>query len=354
MPADWTRKIIHIDMDCFYAAIEMRDRPELRGRPIAVGGARDRRGVLTTASYEARKFGVRSAMPTWIALRKCPDLIVVPTRFEIYRRDSARLREIFHTFTDLVEPLSLDEAYLDISHLPYEPAAVAAEIRDRIREELALTASAGIAENKLLAKIASDWEKPDGQFEIRPGQAEAFMPPLPVRKLWGIGQVTAKRLEQMGVTTCGQMQRYSLFELHRHFGKFGLELYEQCRGLDDRSVEPHRERKSLSNERTFSDNLITLSQCEERLGPLYEELLEDLAKRALRLPVHKLVLKLKFSDFSRTTIERVATQPELRAYKELLEQAFRRSRHPIRLMGVGVRFARPEDSRVEQLELRPL
>src|SRR5438094_796845 len=214
------RKIIHLDMDCFYAAIEVRDCPELRGKPIGVGGARDRRGVLTTASYEARAFGVRSAMPTFIALQKCPQLIVVPTRFDVYRRESQRIREIFHAFTELIEPLSLDEAYLDVSHLPYDPAAVAGEIRERIFEQTQLTASAGIAPNKMLAKIASDLNKPNGQFEIKPHEVDAFVQSLPVRKIWGIGQVSAEKLERRGIKTCGHLRRFSRVELHGMFGKF--------------------------------------------------------------------------------------------------------------------------------------
>ncbi|MEA3188649.1 MAG: polymerase [Chthoniobacter sp.] len=336
------RKIIHLDMDCFYAAIEVRDAPELRGKPVGVGGSRDRRGVLTTCSYEAREFGIRSAMPTFIALQKCPQLIVVPTRFDVYRRESQRIREIFHAFTETIEPLSLDEAYLDVSHLPYAPAAVAAEIRDRIFDETQLTASAGIAPNKMLAKIASDLNKPNGQFELTPAGVQAFMQALPVRKIWGIGAVSAEKLERRGIKTCGQLQRFSRVELHGMFGKFGLELFELCRGIDDRAVEPHRERKSLSTERTFSENLTTLFECEERLGELHEELLRDLARTREPRRIHKLFVKLKFADFSRTTAECVGEQPDLERFQNLLTQAFHRSGQSIRLMGLGVRFAQIE------------
>ncbi len=338
-------------MDCFYAAIEVRDHPELRGKPIGVGGARDRRGVLTTASYEAREFGVRSAMPTFIALQKCPQLIVVPTRFDIYRQDSQRIREIFRTFTEIIEPLSLDEAFLDVSHLPYEPAAVASEIRARIFDETKLTASAGIAPNKMLAKIASDLNKPNGQFEIEPHAVAAFMRELSVRKIWGIGAVSAEKLERRGIKTCGHLQRFSRIELHGMFGKFGLELFELCRGIDDREVEPHRERKSLSTERTFSQNLATLAECEERLAELHEELLADLARAREPRAVHKLFVKLKFADFSRTTAECVGDEPALERFQNLLAEAFHRSRQTIRLMGLGVRFA-PMSRAEAQLELR--
>ena len=337
-------------MDCFYAAIEVRDHPELAGLPVAVGGSRDRRGVLTTCSYEAREFGVRSAMPTFKALQLCPDLVVLPVRFDVYRQESAKIREIFHSFTDLVEPLSLDEAYLDISRLPYPGAAVAAEIRSRIYEETGLTASAGIAPNKLLAKIASDWRKPNGQFEIRPQDVATFMAPLPVRRLWGIGRVTARKLEGMGVTTCGQLQRYSRIELHRALGKFGLELYDLCRGLDDRPVLPHRERKSLSTECTFSENLTSLEQCEAKLEDLHAELLADLARPKARRAIRKTFVKLRFADFSRTTAECVATEPEFGVYLKLLAEAYRRRKQGVRLIGLGVRFA-PEKNEDLQLPL---
>ncbi len=215
------RAIIHLDMDCFYAAIEVRDRPELRGKPVGVGGARDRRGVLTTCNYEARKFGVRSAMPTYMALQRCPKLIVLPTRFDVYRRESAVIRGILHRFTPLVEPLSLDEAYLDVTAHPGAPGALAQVIRDLIFRKTKLTASAGIGPNKLVAKIASDLKKPNGQFEVQPNDVAEFMAALPVRKIWGIGAVTEQKLQQRGITTCADLQRLSRFDLQNIFGKFG-------------------------------------------------------------------------------------------------------------------------------------
>jgi len=348
------RKVIHIDMDCFYAAIEIRERPELAGMPVAVGGSKDRRGVLTTCNYEARKYGVRSAMPTFQALQKCPGLIVLPVRFELYRRESARIREIFRRWTEVIEPLSLDEAYLDVSHRPEQGAAVAAAIRRAIFAETGLTASAGIAGNKLLAKIASDWNKPNGQFEIAPEEVSAFMQALPVRKLWGIGNVTARKLEDRGIETCGDLQQISRFDLAREFGKWGLELHDLCRGLDDRPVEPHRERKSLSTERTYLQNLPTLAACEAKLPELHAELLADLAKSAEKAGeaarIRKVVLKLKFADFTRTTVERISHEPRLADYLELLAVAFRRNEKAgVRLMGVGVRFE--EQPSAEQLPL---
>lgn len=347
----WKRKIIHLDMDCFYAAIEQRDNPDLRGKPIGVGGSRERRGVLTTCSYEARPFGVRSAMPTFMALQKCPGLIVVPTRFDVYRRESARIREIFRAFTEIIEPLSLDEAYLDVSRLPFEPAAVAAELRDRIFEETKLTASAGIAPNKLIAKIASDLNKPNGQFEVKPNEVAAFMRELSVRKIWGIGAVSTEKLERRGIKTCGQLQQLSQIELHAIFGKFGLELFELCRGIDRREVEPHRERKSLSTERTFLENLTSLEACETRLVELHEELLGDLARKREPRAIRKIFVKLKWADFSRTTAERIEDAPRLESFQELLAEAFRRSRQSVRLMGVGVRFETGDAKVSHQLPL---
>ena len=350
---DWRRKIIHLDMDCFYAAIEQRNNPELRGKPVGVGGSRDRRGVLTTCSYEARPFGVRSAMPTFLALQKCPQLIVVPTRFDVYRRESQRIREIFAAFTAAIEPLSLDEAYLDVSHLPFDPAGVAFEIRDRIRDETGLTASAGIAENKLLAKIASDMNKPNGQCVVAPGRVAAFMAGLPVRKLWGIGGVSAEKLDRRGIRLCGDLQKLSKVELHALFGRFGLELHDLCRGIDDREVQPHRLRKSLSTEQTYSQNLSTLAECEKRLATLHADLMRDLARARDPRPIRKVFVKLKFANFTRTTAECAAHEAALPALNGLLEQAFRRGAGlPVRLLGAGVRFAEAsEESGQLSLEL---
>ena len=346
-----TRAIIHLDMDCFYAAIEVRDRPELRGKPVGVGGARDRRGVLTTCNYEAREFGVRSAMPTFMALQRCPKLIVLPTRFDVYRRESAVIRAILHRFTPLVEPLSLDEAYLDVSAHPGAPGPLAQVIRNLIFRKTKLTASAGIAPNKLVAKIASDLHKPNGQCEVTPDEVPGFMAALPVRKIWGIGAVTEQKLQQRGITTCGELQRFSRVQLLNIFGKFGAELYDLCRGIDARAVEPHRERKSLSNEETFSNNLETLAACEEKLEELFAELMADLAQKETTRTVTKIFVKLKFADFTRTTVERAGLVPSLGDYRTLLAEAFARTGKSVRLMGVGVRFASLELPDAAQLSL---
>ncbi len=326
-------------MDCFYAAIEVRDRPELRGKPVAVGGARERRGVLTTCNYEARKFGVHSAMPTFMALQRCPSLIVLPTRFDVYRREAAVIREILRRFTPLVEPLSLDEAYLDLTAHPGAPGPLVEVIRNLIFQKTKLTSSAGIGPNKLIAKIASEINKPNGQLEVKPEQVAEFMEKLPVRKIWGIGEKTEKKLEELGVKTCGDLQRFTRPKLVDLFGKFGLELYDLCRGIDDRQVEPDRPRKSLSTEETFSIDLETIEQCEERLEELFGELMADLAQKEAARSVRKIFVKLKFADFTRTTAERAGLEPSLGAFRSLLREAFARTGKKVRLIGLGVRLA---------------
>lgn len=346
-----TRKIIHLDMDCFYAAIEVRDNPELRGHPVAVGGSRDRRGVLTTCNYEARAFGIHSAMPTFKALQKCPHLIVVPIRFDVYRRESRRVRALMEELTPTIEPLSLDEAYLDVSHLERPAWDVAKELRAGVYRTTGLTASAGIASNKLLAKVASDWKKPDGQFEIKSEDVARFMEQLPVRKVWGIGPVAAGKLQSAGITTCGQLQELNALELQQLFGRFGSELYDLCRGRDDRPVETHRPRKSLSTERTFSHDLHTLEACRDQMIPLVAEIGEDLRNRPAGPPVAKVFVKLKFADFAKTTVERTGLDPSEANYTNLLTEAFGRSGRPVRLIGVGVRFAEVRDRIGEQLTL---
>lgn len=351
MPEESPRKIIHLDMDCFYAAIEVRDQPKLRGKPVGVGGARDRRGVLTTCNYEARKYGVHSAMPTFMALQRCPQLIVLPTRFDVYRRESAAIRAILHRFTPLVEPLSLDEAYLDVSAHPGAAAPLAEVIRKLIWQKTKLTASAGIGPNKLIAKIAGEIKKPNGQFEVAPEDVAEFMAELPVRKIWGIGAVTERKIDALGVKTCGELQRFTRAQLQEHFGKFGSELYDLARGIDDRTVEPDRVRKSLSNEETFQINLTTLEQCEERLEELFEELMADLAQKEAERAVAKIFVKLKFADFSRTTIERAGLAPTLDHFHLLLAEAFGRTGKAVRLMGVGVRFAEIPSPAAAQIEL---
>jgi DNA polymerase-4 len=346
--AELMRKIIHIDMDCFYAAIEERENPALRGLPVAVGGSR-RRGVLTTANYEARKYGCRSAMPVFKALELCPKVVLVPVRFDLYRAESARIRAIFGRFTDIIEPLSLDEAYLDVSHLQSGGAAIAREIRAQIREETGLTASAGIAPNKMVAKIASDWNKPDGQFEVTAEEVDDFVANLPVGRLWGVGKRSREQLAAMGVETCADLRKFDRIDLAKRFGKWGLELWHLCRGLDDRPVKPDRTRKSLGSEETFSENLLTVQAAIPPMRSLLEGLMEDLAKHHVDRVVRGLVVKLKFSDFTRTTAERAHPKIDEAIFEELLTEAWKRGEgRPVRLIGVALRFEDPEAP--EQME----
>lgn len=346
--SSFLRKIIHIDMDCFYAAIEEREDPSLRGKPIGVGG-QSRRGVLTTANYEARKFGCHSAMPAFKALQLCPQLILVPVRFELYRSESARIRAIFGRFTDKIEPLSLDEAYLDVSHLETSAAAIAREIRAQIHEETGLTASAGISHNKLIAKVASDWRKPDGQYEVAAEQVDAFMCELAVGKLWGIGPKMRGKLAAIGVHCCGDLQGLDKIELTRKFGSRGLDLYQLARGIDTREVSTRRIRKSLSSERTFAENIANHPALQPIMLEMLKGLGESLRKHSDR-QIRSLVVKLKFADFTRTTAERAHPILEPSIFETLLAEAWQRGHNkPVRLLGVGIRFRDPESS--PQLDL---
>lgn len=335
-------------MDCFYAAIEERENPALRGKPVGVGGS-ERRGVLTTANYEARKYGCRSAMPVFKALELCPHLTLVPVQFDLYRAVSSQIRSIFGRFTELIEPLSLDEAYLDVSHLQSSGAAIAREIRAQIREETGLSASAGISSNKLIAKIASDWNKPDGQKEVPQEEIPAFIGALPVGRLWGVGQKSRERLSALGVETCADLQKLDQIELSQRFGKWGLELWSLCRGIDDREVTPDRTRKSVSSETTFSENIDHLPSLVPPMREMIEGIVEDLAKSHSDRVIRALVVKLKFADFHRTTAERAGHLIDQAVFEDLLSEAWRRGNNrAVRLLGVGVRFEDPKQ--VQQME----
>ncbi len=290
------RKIVHVDMDAFYASVEQRDDPRLRGQPVVVAW-RGARSVVCAASYEARRFGIRSAMPALRAERLCPDAVFVPPDFTRYRAASKAVREILLQHTDLVEPLSLDEAFLDVSEnklgLP-SATAVASQIRDQIRSELKLTASAGIAPNKFLAKIASDWRKPDGQFVIRPEQVDAFLAPLPVERISGVGKVTAGRLNALGIHTVGELRGWEAEVLEEAFGRYGRRLYELARGIDLRPVTPDQPTQSVSAEDTFEQDL-PLAELEPAIRRLAEKTWAGAGKTA-RIG-RTVVLKLKTSDF---------------------------------------------------------
>ncbi|MDR1423891.1 MAG: DNA polymerase IV [Azoarcus sp.] len=336
------RKIIHCDCDCFYASVEMRDDPSLRGKPLAVGGRPEQRGVIATCNYEARAFGVHSAMSAARALRQCPQLVLLPPDFRRYREASQKILAIYREYTPLVEPLSLDEAYLDVSGLEHcqgSATLMAGEIRARIREEVRITASAGIAPNKFLAKVASDWNKPDGQFVVRPQDVDAFVAALPVEKIFGVGRVTAARLQKQGVRTCGDLSAWDVAKLTAQFGRFGRMLHALCRGIDERPVRPNRIRKSLSVETTYARDLPDLAACHVELPALIAEFQRRFAKLATPRPIHNAVVKVKFADFTQTTAECLAVSPAETIWRALLDEAYARQGKPVRLLGVGVRFA---------------
>ncbi len=328
-------------MDCFYAAIEIRDNPSLADKPIAVGGSPDKRGVLCTCNYIARQYGVRSAMPTATAYRHCKDLIVLPVNMPKYKKAAERIHRIFREYTHLVEPLALDEAYLDVTHSSYYQGSatrMAEAIRQQIWETEHLTASAGVAPNKFLAKIASGWKKPNGLFVIRPYEVENFIKTLSVDELYGVGKVTAKKLHQLGLKTCTDLQKLSLTELIEHFGKLGQRLYEQCRGMDHRSVEPNRIRKSLSVESTFPEDIRDLDSCLRIIHDLYEKLIVRVQQYAANRVIKNQYIKIKFNDFKLTTAETVSNEINLERYLALFQQIYLNEKRSIRLLGLGVHF----------------
>ncbi|KAA1183615.1 DNA polymerase IV [Rhizobium tropici] len=333
------RKIIHVDMDAFYASVEQRDNPELRGKPLAVGGSAAR-GVVAAASYEARAFGVRSAMPSVTAKRKCPDLIFVPPRFDVYKAVSQQIREIFAEYTPLIEPLSLDEAYLDVTEnlKGVEIATeVALEIRARIKQVTGLNASAGISYNKFLAKMASDLNKPNGQAVITPKNGPAFVEALPVSKFHGVGPATAERMRKYGIETGLDLKAKPLVFLQEHFGKSGPYFYGIARGIDERQVRPDRIRKSVGAEDTFPEDIDDLDLATAELRPLAEKVWRYCD--ASGISGKTVTVKIKYSDFTQATRSRTISVP-VAGMDEILEAAsallatvhpFRR---PVRLLGV--------------------
>ncbi len=337
--ADGLRKIIHVDMDAFFASVEQRDHPELRGKPVAVGGAGGR-GVVAAASYEARKFGVRSAMPSVTARRKCPDLIFTRPRFEVYREVSNQIRDIFRHYTPHVEPLSLDEAYLDVTDDIRgigSATRIAELIRARIREETQLTASAGVSYNKFLAKLASDQNKPDGLCVIRPGQGAAFVQSLPVRRFHGIGPKGAEKMARLGIETGADLAAKDAEWLRRHFGSFGDYLYRAARGIDLRPVRANRIRKSIGGERTFSEDISDADALRDTLERIITIVWDRIAEKKAR--GRTVTLKLKYNDFQLATRSRSLPQPveDRKVFAEtaraILEEEMPLPM-PIRLMGL--------------------
>jgi DNA polymerase-4 len=350
------RKIIHIDMDAFYAAVEQRDNPELRGKAIAIGSSSSR-GVVATASYEARKFGVHSAMPSVTALRRCPELIFVRPRMEVYKEVSQQIREIFFSYTDLVEPLSLDEAYLDVTeNHAQNPSAtlIAQEIKQAIYAKTGLTASAGVSYNKFLAKTASDVNKPNGLFLITPEQAQPFIDKLKVERFFGIGKVTAEKMHHMGIFFGADLKKLSQHRLSQVFGKAGAYYFQISRAVDNRLVNPHRELKSVGGENTFSNDLSNLAEMEKALLPIAQKVYERI-KRVNKFG-KTLTLKVKFADFTQITRSKTLANPivtfevlwetTLELLALILEPQIR-----VRLLGVTVSNFLNEEQEAIQLEI---
>lgn len=350
------RKIIHIDMDAFFASIEQRDNEEYRGKPLAVGYAGPR-GVVAAASYEARKYGVRSAMSSKAALRRCPHLLFVPSRFEAYKEVSRQIMEIFHQYTDLVEPLSLDEAFLDVTnnHFGISSATqIAQEIKQKIYEQTQLTASAGVSYNKFLAKIASDYNKPNGLFIIRPKDGERFVEELNIENFFGIGKVTAKRMHQMGIKTGFDLKAKSKQDLISIFGKTGNMYYLNARGIDNRPVEPDRERKSLGTENTFEEDIDNFDKAATELDIIAKDLAERIKKR--NFAARTVTLKIKYADFktiskSKTFLREISSFEDLYTIGlELLKEVDFNLK--VRLLGLTVKKNETDSTFAKELQLR--
>ncbi|WLS05088.1 DNA polymerase IV [Shinella oryzae] len=357
-PAQQARKIIHVDMDAFYASVEQRDNPELRGKPVAVGGSAAR-GVVAAASYEARAYGVRSALPSVTAKRRCPDLIFVPPRFDVYRAVSAQIREIFAEHTDLIEPLSLDEAYLDVTDNKQGiPIAtdIATNIRARIKEVTGLNASAGISYCKFLAKMASDLNKPNGQAVISPKNGPAFVEALAVKKFHGVGPATAAKMEGLGILTGADLRSKPLAWLQEHFGKSGAWYHNISRGIDNRPVQPDRPRKSVGAEDTFTVDIFDLDPARAEISPLAAKVWRHCDGKGLH--GRTVTLKVKYADFqiitrSRTSSTPIGTLKDLEAISQSLLEALFPTPKAIRLLGVTLSsFNGDEEADADQLELQ--
>ncbi len=347
------RKIIHIDMDAFYASIEQRDNPEYRGKPLAVGYSGDR-GVVAAASYEARKFGIHSAMPSKTALKKCPHLIFAPARFDVYKSVSQQIMSIFFEYTPLVEPLSLDEAFLDVTeNLKNMPSAtlIAREIKQRIKAETGLTASAGVSVNKFLAKIASDYRKPDGLFVITPDMVEKFVEGLPIEKFFGIGKVTAEKMHALGISSGIDLKQQSEEMLVYHFGKVGRYYYGCARGIDERVVNPDRIRKSMGAENTFLSDLGSVDELSNELHSIAEEVWQRISSR--NFYGRTVTLKVKYADFeqitrSKTQLHQIKNFDEFWSVAHDLLEQVDLSRKKVRL--IGLTQSNAEDSLEQPLQ----
>lgn len=335
------RKIIHIDMDAFFASVEQRDNPALKGKPIAVGGSKER-GVVAAASYEARKYGVRSAMSSRLAYQKCPQITFVKHRFDVYKEVSFQIREIFKEYTDLVEPLSLDEAFLDVTENKINESSaikIASEIKAKIKAKTQLTASAGVSINKFLAKVASDLKKPNGLAVILPDQAIPFLEELPINKFFGVGKATAEKMTNFGIKTGKDLKQYTRLELAQRFGKFGSYLYDVVRAKDKRQVKPNRIRKSISSETTYSEDLLTLDQVKKAISILILKL--EASCNKYNIKGKTVILKYRFNDFTTHTRsktiggyfneQQIIKDLTFEMLSELQDQM-----KPIRLLGIGL------------------
>ncbi|MEO2267125.1 DNA polymerase IV [Pseudoalteromonas sp. YIC-656] len=345
------KKFIHIDMDCFYAAVEMRDNPKLANVPLAIGG-NSRRGVLSTANYVARQYGVRSAMSNYHAKQLCPNLVIVPGRMQVYKEVSQQIRAIFRRYTDLIEPLSLDEAYLDVTDVDAckgSATLIAQQIRQEIFAQTGLTASAGIAPIKFIAKIASDENKPNGQCVITPQQVPTFLAELDLKKIPGVGKVTIEKLHTQGLFKGQDVLDKGMSWMQLHFSNFGASLYQKCAGQVIGTVRTERVRKSLSVEHTYEYNKTSLEQCQLALPALLEELTLRLEKQQLMGRINKLSVKVKFADFHVTTADQSGQRLNMDVFAALLAKAYERGvTHEVRLLGLGVGI---DNSATEALQL---
>lgn len=346
-----SRKIIHVDMDCFYAAIEERDDHHLANCAVAVGGSPENRGVIATANYEARKFGVHSAMPSGYARQLCPHLVIVKPDIKKYKVESIKIRKIFHSYTDLVEPLSLDEAYLDVSNATRCQGSatwIAGAICNDIYDETGLTASAGVSTNKFLAKIASDWNKPNGIKVVLPEDKIKFIDELAVKKLHGVGKVMTAKLESLDVFTCKELRDVELVILVKQFGKMGKYLYDLCRGIDNRKVNSDSQRKSVSVETTFNQDIQEWQDCEEQLLKLVSSLSRRLEAAAGAENIRKVYVKVKQANFVLHTAESISIGLDVKLLMTLFKRLRKQYPQPIRLLGIGVKF--PDNKKSETLK----
>jgi len=344
------KKIIHVDMDCFYASVEIRDNPQYLNKPVAVAGSSDSRGVVTTCNYIARRYGVKSAMPSVTAKKLCPNIIFLPVNMNKYRDVSQEINKIFKCYTKIIEPISLDEAYLDVTDSQYcdgDPEKMALQIRQKISEDLGITASAGISSNKFLAKVASDWNKPNGQFSVIDNDIDKFVLKIPVRSIHGVGEKTEMVLKSKKINTCEDLQKLKKFDLINMLGKYGDTLYHLCRGIDEREVKSNKVRKSLSVEDTYEEDLKDFELCSTELSILYKELLKRLNDGGYKnKKIKSCFIKIKYNDFKLTSSQISCSNLNFNIFLNLLMQSNITKNKPIRLLGLGINFDNTDDNQL--------